>query len=355
MRFIGNKENLVDKIYQVMQSKKIKGSSFFDVFSGTTSVSKYFKKLNYQVFSSDILYFSYVLQQAYIVNNEEPKFEKLLSIIKTQSNLLLPSPLLLVVEYLNQIKPVKGFIYKNYTPAGTFELKQPRMYFSDENGKLIDAIRQKIEEWKTEGLIKQNEYFVLLACLIETVPFYSNITGVYGAFQKKWDVRATKKLVLRPIELVINKKENSSYNDNSLNLVSKIKADIFYLDPPYNQRQYAPNYHILETIAKYDNPKIKGVTGLREYQDQKSNFCNAKTGIIELSTIAKEANCKTLILSYNTEGIMPKEEILSTLKQYGKVELVEFEYLRFKSNSNGEAKHKKFIKEQLYILQKYEK
>lgn len=355
MRFIGNKENLVDKIYQVMQSKNIKGNSFFDVFSGTTSVSKYFKKLNYQVFSSDILYFSYVLQQAYIVNNEEPTFKKLLSKIETRSNLLLPSPLQLVVEHLNQIKPVEGFIYKNYTPTGTSELKQPRMYFSDENGKLIDAIRQKIEEWKTEDLIAQNEYFVLLACLIETVPFYSNITGVYGAFQKKWDARATKKLTLRPVGLVKNKKENSAFNENSLNLISKIKADIFYLDPPYNERQYAPNYHILETIAKYDNPKIKGVTGLREYKNQKSNFCNAKNGIIELSQIAKEAKCKTLILSYNTEGIMPKEEIISTLEQYGKVELIEFEYLRFKSNSNGEAKHKKFIKEQLYILQKYEK
>ena len=353
MRFIGNKENLVDKIYQVMQSKNIKGNSFFDVFSGTTSVSKYFKKLNYQVFSSDILYFSYVLQQAYIVNNQEPSFKKLLSKIDTSSNLLLPSPLLLVVEHLNQIKPVKGFIYKNYTPSGTSELKQPRMYFSDENGKLIDAIRQQIEKWKTGNLINQNEYFVLLACLIETVPFYSNITGVYGAFQKKWDVRATKKLTLRPIELIINKNNNNnSFNDNSLNLINKIEADIFYLDPPYNQRQYAPNYHLLETIAKYDNPKIKGVTGLRDYENQKSNFCNAKNGIIELSKMAKDAKCKILILSYNTEGIMPQEEITTTLKKYGKVELVEFEYLRFKSNSNGEAKTKKFIKEQLYILRK---
>lgn len=355
MRFIGNKENLVDKIYQVIQSKNIKGNSFFDVFSGTTSVSKYFKKLNYQIFSSDILYFSYVLQQAYVVNNEEPTFKKLLSKIDTPSNLLLPSPLLLVVEYLNQIKPVKGFIYKNYTPSGTYELQQPRMYFSDENGKLIDAIRQQIENWKTESLINQNEYFVLLACLIETVPFYSNITGVYGAFQKKWDVRATKKLTLRPIELVINKKTNHSFNDNSLNLIVKIEADIFYLDPPYNQRQYAPNYHLLETIALYDSPVIRGITGLRNYENQKSNFCNAKSGIVELSEMAKNAKCKTLILSYNTEGIMPQEEIITTLKKYGKVELVEFEYLRFKSNSNGEAKTKKFIKEQLYILQKNEK
>lgn len=355
MRFIGNKENLTDKIYQVMRDKGIKGNSFFDVFSGTTSVARYFKKLNYQIFSSDLLYFSYILQQAYIANNEEPSFEKLLNKIKTSNKSLFPFPLMSVIEYLNQIKPIKGFIYENYTPTGTANLNQPRMYFSDENGKLIDAIRQQIEEWKNENLLNQDEYFILLACLIETVPFYSNITGVYGAFQKKWDTRATKKLILRPIELVINKKHNQSFNEASLSLFDKLKADIFYLDPPYNQRQYAPNYHLLETIAKYDNPKIKGVTGLRDYENQKSNFCNAKSGISELSQMAEKAKCKTLVLSYNTEGIMPKKEIISTLKKYGEVELVEFDYLRFKSNSNGEAMHKKFIKEQLYILYKYEK
>lgn len=350
MRFIGNKENIVDKIYQIMLSKNIKGNSFFDYFAGTASVGKYFKKLGYQVYSSDLLYFSYVLQRAYIVNNEEPSFSKLLSKVKIQSSFLIPSPLLSVIEYLNQLMPVEGFIYKNYTPSGTSELKQPRMYYSDENGKIIDAIRQQIEKWNQNDLINENEYFILLACLIETVPFYANITGVYGAFQKQWDIRATKKLALRPIDLVINKKNNYAFNDNSLNLVDKVKADILYLDPPYNQRQYAPNYHLLETIAKYDNPEIRGVTGLRNYKNQKSNFCNSLKAIGELTAIAEKADYKTLVMSYNSEGIMPREKILSSLSKYGNVELIEFEYLRFKSNNNGESKTKKHIYEQLYIL-----
>ena len=354
MRFIGNKENLLDKIYQILQSRNIQGNSFFDFFAGTTSVSRYFKKLDYQIFSSDLLYFSYVLQQAYIVNNQELNFEKLLNKVKFQSISLFATPLQIVIEYLNKIEPIEGFIYYNYTPKGTAELEIPRMYYTNENGKIIDAIRQQIETWKTEQLINQNEYFVLLACLIETVPFYANISGVYAAFQKNWDPRAVKKLTLRPIEFVINKKENYSFNENSVNLINEVEADIYYLDPPYNQRQYAPNYHLLETIAKYDNPKIKGVAGLRNYENQKSKFCNAVTAIQELSKIAKEAKYKTLILSYNTEGIMQQEKIISALEQYGKVELIEFEYLRFKSNSNGESKTKKFIHEQLYIIQKYE-
>lgn len=335
-----------------MKSKNIQGNSFFDFFSGTANVGKFFKKLNYQVYSSDLLYFSYVLQCAYIANNEELHFEKLLQKLNFKSTSLFASPLHIVVEYLNQIEPKNGFISQNYTPSETQHLDIPRMYYSDENGKIIDAIRQQIETWKTENLISENEYFVLLACLIETVPFYANISGVYAAFQKKWDARAVKKMILRPVEFVVNNKENFVFNKNSVELLNEVEADVFYLDPPYNQRQYAPNYHLLETIAKYDNPEIKGVAGLRNYDNEKSKFCNAKTALEELGKIAEKGKFKTLILSYNNEGIMPREQIISTLKKHGKVELVEFDYTRFKSNNNGESKHKKMIKEQLYILQK---
>ncbi|MDI9535161.1 MAG: DNA adenine methylase [Bacteroidota bacterium] len=353
MRYIGNKENLLDKIYQAMQSKNIKGNSFFDFFSGTANVGKFFKKLNYQVYSSDLLYFSYVLQQAYIKNNEELYFEKLLNKLSFQSRSLFASPLYKVVEYLNQIEPINGFIAQNYTPSGTQHLEIPRMYFSDENGKIIVAIRQQIENWRIEKIISENEYFVLLACLVETVPFYANIAGVYAAFHKKWDPRAVKKMELRPTEFIINDFDNQCFNENSVNLLGEVEADIFYLDPPYNQRQYAPNYHLLETIAKYDNPVIKGVTGLRaNYENQKSKFCNTITALQELETIAKFGKYNTLILSYNNEGIMPQEQIISILQAFGKVDLIEFDYTRFKSNNRGESKHKKMIKEQLYILQR---
>ena len=82
MRYIGNKQNLLGKIHQVVQSKNIQGNSFFDFFAGTTSVGRFFKKLGYQIYSSDLMYFSYILQRAYISNNQELRFEKLLSNLK---------------------------------------------------------------------------------------------------------------------------------------------------------------------------------------------------------------------------------------------------------------------------------
>ena len=353
MRFIGNKEKLVHRIYLTMLDKGINGNSFFDFFAGTTSVGRYFKNIGYKVFSSDLLYFSFVLQQAYLVNNKELKFDKLLSSLNIKSKLLFTTPLTEVVAFLNTLKPIEGFIFKNYTPTGTKELKQPRMYYSDHNGKMIDAIRVEIENWYNKKLINENEYYVLLACLIETIPFYANVSGVYAAFQKKWDPRAIKDIILRPIKFVINEQKNFAYNVDTSELLH-IKADIYYLDPPYNQRQYGPNYHILETVAKYDNPKINGVTGLRPYDKQKSKFCNGTSALIELEKIAYKGQYKTLILSYNSEGIMPKENIISTLEKYGNVELVEIKYPRFKSNNNGKSKEIKYINEQLYILKPYE-
>lgn len=353
MRYIGNKENILDKIYSILTENGVEGDSFFDFFSGTTSVARYYKKLGYRVFSSDFLYLSFCLQKAYIENNREPLFGRLLpTLLSVRCASFFASPLEQVVAYLNTISPVKGFIYKNYTPEGTAALDRPRMYFSSENGKVIDAIRIQIEKWKIEDLITDSEYYILLACLIETVSFYANVAGVYAAFQKKWDPRAVKPLTLRPIEIIDNDRDNKVYNANSLDLVPDIDVDILYVDPPYNGRQYLPNYHLLETIAKYDAPSIHGVTGMRDYESKKSSFCNAKTALQGIDYIASSAKYKYLVLSYNSEGIMGKADIMSTLSKYGTVKLEEFEYLRFKSNNNGLAKTQKHVFEQLYILKK---
>lgn len=348
MRFIGNKENLVKNMYSIINSKNIYGEIFFDFFAGTTNVGKFFKSLNYKIYSSDILYFSYCLQYAYIKNNVVPKFEKLLDYLNIKNMYLFSdSNLELVLEYLNNIEPFEGFIYNNYTIGGTENKEYRRMYFSDENAKKIDAIRMEIEKWKNDDLINNNEYFILIASLIESVSFFSNVSGVYAAFQKKWDRRALKHFVLKPINLIFNDKDNEIFIGNSMDIVKNINTDILYLDPPYNERQYAPNYHILETIARYDNPEIKGISGMRDYSSQKSSFCNKKTALADFEFIINNANYKYCILSYNNEGLMQKEDIIFIMSKLGKVDLIEFDYLKFKSNSNN---NKKFIKEQLYIL-----
>lgn len=350
MRFIGNKEKLLEAIYSTVLSTSTRSGVFCDFFSGTSNVGRFFKEKGFRVISSDLLYFSYVLQKAYIENNEEPAFEKLLRKLDVTSSTLFSSPFDLVRTHLNDTEGIEGFVYKNYTEEGTAKEKSPRKYFIPENGKRIDAIRTTIEGWHQSKLISGNEYFVLLAALIESVPFYANISGVYAAFLKTYDPRALKPFEIKPMRFYQSTQKHEVYNGNSMDLVDALNVDILYLDPPYNERQYAPNYHLLETIAKYDNPKIKGVTGMRDYSNQKSDFCNKATALIALDRIAKNAKYKYLILSYNTEGVMPESAILSVLNKYGNVTVNNIDYLRFKSNNNGDSKHKKVIQEQLYVL-----
>ena len=263
MRYIGNKENILDKIYSILTENGVEGDSFFDFFSGTTSVARYYKKLGYRVFSSDFLYLSFCLQKAYIENNREPLFERLLpTLLSVRCASFFASPLEQVVAYLNTISPVNGFIYKNYTPEGTAALDRPRMYFSSENGKVIDAIRIQIEKWKIEDLITDSEYYILLACLIETVSFYANVAGVYAAFQKKWDPRAVKPLTLRPIEIIENDRDNKVYNANSLDLVLDVdeKVAITIEGKTYENKNRG--------IAELNNYEAFDTMYLRKYYSQ---------------------------------------------------------------------------------------
>jgi len=206
--------------------------------------------------------------------NSYPTFDKLFSNIKL--NLLKNNYSLKyddykaqgIINYLNSLEGVEGFITKNYSE------KANRLYFQTKNCLRIDAIRIQIEDWKKGGLINEDEYFFLLTSLIEAVPFVANISGTYSAFLKEWDPRTYKDLKLEVPNIISSKKKHFVYNQDGLDLIKNIKCDILYLDPPYNERQYAPNYHLLETIARYDNPEIKGKTGMRNYENQKSTFCN---------------------------------------------------------------------------------
>jgi adenine-specific DNA-methyltransferase len=134
------------------------------------------------------------------------------------------------------------------------------MYFSDENAGKCDAIRQKIETWKQEEKINDNEYYFLLASLLESTDKVANTASVYGAFLKKLKTSALKPLNLIPADYYLNEQEHCVFNENINELIKSTSHDVVYLDPPYNERQYSANYHLLETIARYDNPIIRGKT-----------------------------------------------------------------------------------------------
>ncbi len=248
------------------------------------------------------------------------------------------------------LKGVKGFIYKNYCLGVTKNRETKRQYFSDANGMRCDAIRQKIESWKKEKLINNNEYYFLLTSLIKSIDKCANTASVYGAFLKKLKKSAQKSFVLQSAELTINDQEHKVYNQDINKLTKKIKGDILYLDPPYNHRQYASNYHILETIAKYDNPKIHGKTGLRDYEDQKSLYCSRVEAKNAFKDLISKAKIKYIFLSYNNEGIMSLEDIKEIMSMRGEYGHFTKEYNRFKADKNRNYKADKTVEYLHYVI-----
>lgn len=131
----------------------------------------------------------------------------------------------------------------------------------------------------------------------------------------------------------------------------KIKGDILYLDPPYNARQYGANYHLLNTIAKYDEFTPKGKTGLRDYN--RSDYCKKSTVKQSFEHLIKHADFKTIFLSYNNEGLMSVDEVKQIMSKYGKYDLASTKYQRFKADKTQNRQHKATLTtEFLHILEK---
>ena len=332
MNYIGSKNKLSPFIKKVITnvvgddlSKKI----FCDIFAGTGIIGRIFKQEVKQVISNDIEYFSYVLNKNYIGNHNP---------IRNYQQYL---------QELNEAKPIEGFIYKHYCLGSG----SGRQYFSDQNGKKIDAVRQKIEQWKINKVINNNLYYFLLASLLESADKVANTASVYGAFLKHLKNTAQKKLIIHPALFEMNENSHKVFNEDSNILIKKIEGDILYLDPPYNSRQYGANYHLLNTIAKYDTFIPSGKTGLRNYY--RSTYCRKDEVTKSFEDLIKNAKFEYLFLSYNNEGLMPEQEIRLILSKYGKYGLITKDYQRFKADSDKNRKHKaKETVEYLHILEK---
>lgn len=177
----------------------------------------------------------------------------------------------------------------------------------------------------------------------------ANTASVYGAFLKKLKKSASKRLVLEPAFFELNDNKHLAFNENANELIKKIDGDILYLDPPYNHREYGANYHLLNTIAFYDDFKLKGKTGLREYT--KSAWCKKNSAALALDDLLKSAKFHQIFLSYNNEGIISPEEIRKIMSKYGKYECFTKEYRRFKADSKREQKASSVV-EYLHFLEK---
>lgn len=345
MRFLGCKESLLPFIDAFLEEKGVGEGVFFDFFAGTGAVGKRFKARGFSVISCDILEFCALLQRVYIRLNIYPSFRGLQERLRLPMGMDNRARAECVIEFLNHLPGRHGYITENFSDAGS----AGRKFFRKVNAERVDSIREKIEIWSREGMLTQSERALLLCALVEAVPFVANISGTYAAYLKEWDKRSLKPLTLKTPALIPSKHKHRVYCTDALSLLDTMeKVDVLYLDPPYNERQYGSNYHVLETITRWKKPAVTGITGVRGFDVPKSAFCNAASALNALDRIAGSAKYKHLILSYNDDGIMPEEKIIEILGRYGRVEVAQQSYRRFKSH--GKTTRRTPLREKLYYV-----
>lgn len=337
MRYIGNKSSLVLHITNLLQRHSLLNERyvFFDAFCGTGTVANAVRN-NYDIILNDNLLFATIYSKGRIVQAD--------CSFKTLGF----NP----IEYFNNNNLLlQGFVYRNYSPAGG------RMYFSEFNAQRIDYFRQTIEDWRTNHAINENEYCYLLYCLLEAVSRVANVAGVYGAFLKKWDPRASKNIVFLEPEMEIGEYSQlphnvQTFNGNIEDIISDIDCDILYLDPPYTHNSYSVQYHILETIIRNDNPVLKGITGARKYSNIFNRWSKKFEVEVAFEKVIAKTNASHIIMSYSSNGLMSKEYIINVLKRYCYIDTIEIIDIPYKQYLNSRAQKEESHFEYLFYGKK---
>ena len=305
LNYIGSKKKLLPVLDYVICSNIKEKATFGDLFAGTGIVGEYFSKKGFIVTGNDMENYSYVVNHATLISSYNENIKG-------------------IIETFKHLEGVSGLIHKNYSPLGK------RLFFTEENSKIADAVRIKIEELKKENKIDKDEYYFLIASLIQSLDKVANTTSVYGAFLKKFKESALKKLIILPIHIITNSGKHNVIQKDILEITDKF--DVIYLDPPYVARQYGANYCPLNFLVEYnDKIELKGKTGLYNYYKSpfasKSNAHKAFEKMFE--TLTK--NCSHIFLSYNNNGILTLDDLINIMKQYGDIITYKYSYKKFQA------------------------
>lgn len=330
MNYIGSKHTLAPFICQTIFATlgRRSGFSYAEIFGGTGSIARNLKPHLTHCAVNDVEPYSHALLRHYIGNTQ-------------------PLDLRAATAALNALPGADGLIYQHYCAGGG----TGRQYFSDANGRRIDAIRQQLGAWRAAGTVSEDAYYALLAMLLEAADKVANTASVYGAFLKHLKRSAQQPLLLPVPTVSPAGGPTAVYNEDANALAARISGDVLYLDPPYNARQYGANYHLLNTITLYDDFEPQGVTGLRPYG--RSPWCSRKTVGAALTKLIEQADFEYVFLSYNNEGLLTLDEVRQTFEAHGAYALVTKEYGRFRADKEAARQHKAdTVLEYLHVLRR---
>jgi adenine-specific DNA-methyltransferase len=332
-KYIGSKYHLLPFIEEVVERRAPDAETAVDLFAGSGVVAYALAARGLAVTAVDNLYHNWVAAQCFLGGRPgEVDWERVQA---------------LLVE-LDQLPPAPGYCAEHF--GGT--------YFMMENAARIDAIRERLADWSRSGAISAQEEAILLTSLLYAADKVANTCGQYDAYLKHLGaepyspdgVHRVDAMVYRPLALglpqVLETGRCRAICGDADQLVDELECDLLYLDPPYNQRQYIDNYHVLENIARWEKPPLRGKTRKFPRDHLKSPYSSRRLAGAALDRLLRRVRCRHILLSYNNEGIVPDEVILAALSARGDVEVFEREYAIF-GNGAGRSGRRP-IRERLF-------
>jgi adenine-specific DNA-methyltransferase len=340
LRYIGNKTRLLPFIRRTLRARGITGGSAVDPFSGTASVAAALKAWGFRVHASDVMEYGYVFARAYVA------YDGCMDAIGS------------ALAALDALPPQPGFIHEHYSPEGAAGGRFGRMYFTPRNAARIDAMRDALHAWRASGAVSDDGYHVLLAALIEAADRVANTTGVYAAYVKSWQPNALREIRLAAPASVPGRGSSAGRGDALEAVRAQAEFDVLYLDPPYNNRQYTGYYHIPELLATgWHDGRVepRGKTGLVTDPDKRSDWSRRGRCEEALESLVAAARCRHIVMSYNSEGLIPEPSIERILRAHGRAGTYRrhsVTYRRYRSDADGATRRYRAdrVREYLYCV-----
>lgn len=293
IKYLGSKRTLVPVLGEMAVATGARTA--VDLFTGTTRVAQEFKRRGIEVTAADLASYSAVLSDCFIA---------------TDADAVDLDALDAELARLDAVTGRSGYVTETFCERARF--------FQPKNGRRIDAIRDAIERDHPEGSPLRP---VLLTSLMLAADRVDSTTGVQMAYLKQWAPRAHADLRLRRPDLLPG--PGTTQRGDAMVLVDDLPAtDLAYVDPPYNQHRYFANYHIWETLVRWDAPEHYGIACKRvDVRERRSVFNSRRTMPAALADLLGRLRAEVVVVSYNDEAWVTPDEMTRFLRDAGHAEV----------------------------------
>lgn len=317
-RYLGNKYKLLPFLTGVVGRECTGVRRIADLFAGTGAVASAFP--DQVVITNDLMYSNYICHYAWF-GPEPYDPDRLLVFLR---------------RYNSPIDLEENYMTRNFADT----------YFTRADCARIGFIREDIEQNYRAGRLNQRERALLITSLLYAMDKIALTCGHYDAYRKNASHEGSLELAL-PLASVHPNPQNLCFNEDANNLVKRLEADLVYIDPPYNSRQYCDSYHLLENVARWEKPQVFGVARKMDRTGLKSRYCTTAAPRA-LETLVNDIKAKYILLSYNnmaqrgncrSNAKISDEDILHILSQKGSVKVFEENYKAFTTGRSNLPEH----------------